>query len=59
MAFSVIIGATIMGSSMLVGVEGATLFGLPISYLAVAGYIAAGVMGLGLVIAILRSGKLS
>ena len=59
MAFSIVIAATIMGSSMLVGVEGTTLFGLPISYLAVAGYIAAGMMGLGLVVAILRSGKLS
>jgi ubiquinone biosynthesis protein len=57
-AFSVVIGATILGSSILFNVKD-SLFGLEIRYLAIAGYVIAGIMGLGLVIAILRSGKLS
>ncbi len=58
-AFSVVIAATIIGSSLLINAEGVTVFGLPIHYLAVGGYVIAGVMGLWLVVAIIRSGKLS
>ena len=59
LSFSVVIAATIIGSSMLVSVEGTTLFGVPVRAFAVAGYVIAGLMGLGLAWAILRSGKLS
>lgn len=60
MAFSIFLAATIVGSSMLVQVPPAeTVFGLPIRYFGLAGFFASFVMGAGLLIAILRSGKLS
>lgn len=60
MAFSIFVAATIVASAMLVQVApGETVFGLPIRYFGLAGFFASFVMGGGLLIAILRSGKLS
>ena len=60
LGFAVIIGSIIVGSSWVIS-TGSTvlLLGVPLWVLGVAGYLVAGVMGLGLVVAILRSGKLS
>jgi len=56
-AFSVIIAALIIGSSLIVQTDkGPHLFGFPL--FGFAGYVIAGFMGLWLVIAILRSGRL-
>jgi len=60
LGFAVVIGAVIIGSSWVLGSESAFSFlGIPLPVFGVAGYLIAGVMGLWLVIAILRSGKLS
>lgn len=57
LAFSLIIAAIIVGSSLIIRIDkGPRLFDYPL--LGIAGYIIAGVLGLWLVIAILRSGKL-
>ncbi len=56
-SFSLIIAAIIVGSSLIMRLETKyTLFGYPL--LGILGYIFAGVLGVWLVIAILRSGKL-
>ena len=56
-SFSIIIGALIVGSSLIIhSGKGPLIFGFPL--LGVVGYLAAGVLGLWLVIAILRSGRL-
>jgi len=56
-AFSLIIAALIIGSSLIIQLnKGPFLFGF--SLLGIAGYLIAGLLGLWLVIAILRSGKL-
>jgi len=57
---SVIIGAIILGSSwVLTSHANEAILNVPLLWIGVAGYLVAGVMGLWLVIAILRSGKLS
>ncbi len=56
-SFSLVIAAIIVGSSLIMRLETQyTLFGYPL--LGILGYIFAGVLGMWLVIAILRSGKL-
>jgi ubiquinone biosynthesis protein len=60
LGFAVIIGSVIVGSSWVLGSGSTlTLLHVPLQAFGVVGYILAGVMGLWLVIAILRSGKLS
>jgi len=61
LGFAVIIGAIIVGSSWVISTAGGTavFLDIPLWAFGVAGYLIAGVMGLGLVVAILRSGKLS
>jgi ubiquinone biosynthesis protein len=55
-AFGLIISSIIVGSSIIMSLEtGPIFYGYPL--LGVLGYISAGIMGLGLVISILRSGK--
>jgi len=55
-----ILGAIIVGSSWVLATdEQQEFFGVPLRAIGVLGYLVAGIMGLGLVIAILRSGKLS
>ncbi|UCG15427.1 MAG: AarF/ABC1/UbiB kinase family protein [Phycisphaerales bacterium] len=58
LAISVVIAAVIVGSSMLVGTAGELPFGIPLRMLGIIGYLIAGVLGLGLVWAIFRSGRL-
>jgi len=59
-AFSVVVASTIIGSSMLLSVEtDFTVLGMPIRYLGFAGYGLAFIMAAWLLIAILRSGKMS
>ncbi len=56
-AFSLVIAALIVGSSIIMQTDkGPILFGFPV--LGVIGFVVAGMMGLWLIIAILRSGKL-
>ena len=57
LAFSVVIAGMLIGSSFMMQVEGCPrLFGFPV--LGLAGYLVAGFLGLWLLIAILRSGRL-
>jgi ubiquinone biosynthesis protein len=57
---SVIIGSIILGSSWVLTSSGTdAVQNIPLAWLGIAGYLVAGVMGLWLVIAIIRSGKLS
>lgn len=57
LSFSLIIGALIVGSSLIMQIEkGPQLFGFPL--LGLLGYTVAGILGLWLAIAILRSGRL-
>ena len=56
-SFSMVIGALIIGSSLIMQIDkGPVLFGFPL--LGLIGYTVAGVLGLGLAIAILRSGRM-
>ena len=63
LGFAVIIGSIIIGSSWLltsISADNSTsILGIPLWVFPVLGYMAAGLMGLWLVIAIIRSGKLS
>ena len=60
LSFSIVIAAIIVSSSMiLTGSGDATLLGIPVRAFGVLGYVFAGVMAVGLVWAIWRSGKLS
>ncbi|MCK6456122.1 MAG: AarF/ABC1/UbiB kinase family protein [Phycisphaerae bacterium] len=60
MAFSILMASTVIGSSMLISMNRSeTIMNLPIRYLGVVGYLISFVMAVWLVIAILRSGKLS
>ncbi len=60
LAFAIVIGAVIVGSSMVVTAETTEpILGIPLRFMGLAGYIVAGIMGLGLVINIIRSGKVS
>jgi ubiquinone biosynthesis protein len=57
LSFSLIIAAIIIGSSLIIRIDkGPKLFDYPL--LGIAGYVVAGLLGLWLVVAILRSGKL-
>ncbi len=59
LAFSIVIAAIIVGSSVVVSADSAlTLFDVKIQYLGVMGYLIAGVLGLALSWAIFRSGRL-
>lgn len=56
-SFSVIIGALIVGSSLIIQTQrGPLIFDLPL--LGFLGYVVAGIFGMGLVLSILRSGRL-
>ena len=59
LGFAVIIGSIIVGSSLVLSVGAGTILGVPLRVFGVAGYLVAGVMGLWLAVAILRSGKMS
>lgn len=60
LAFSVLVAATIIGSTMLLSMgSDLTVFGVPIRYMGFVGYAVSFVMAGGLLIAILRSGKMS
>jgi ubiquinone biosynthesis protein len=59
LAFSVVIAAIIVGSSVVISAASdLTVFGFPVQYFGIAGYLFAGVLGLGLSWAIFRSGRL-
>jgi len=59
LAFSVVIAAIIVGSSVVVSAATElTLLGVPVQYFGIVGYLIAGVLGLGLTWAIFRSGRL-
>lgn len=59
-AFAMLVASTIIGSTMLLSMEAdVPVFGVPIRYLGFVGYAITFVMAGGLLIAILRSGKLS
>jgi ubiquinone biosynthesis protein len=59
LAFSVVIAALIVGSSVVLSTQGtAEVFGISLRSLGGFGYLVAGVLGLGLVWAIFRSGRL-
>ncbi len=56
-SFSMVIGALIIGSSLIMQIDkGPIIFGFPV--LGLLGYTVAGILGLGLAIAILRSGRM-
>ncbi len=60
LGFSVIIGSIIVGSSWVISSTNAkTFLGQPIQVLGLVGFIVAGIMGIWLLIAFLRSGRLS
>jgi ubiquinone biosynthesis protein len=57
LAFALVIAAIIVGSSLVLTLDvGIKIYGLPLFGLV--GYLFAGILGAGLVISILRSGKL-
>ncbi len=60
LSFSVVIAAIVVGSSLMVTADPTLMvFGLRLQSLAMVGYLIAGVLGLGLLWAIFRSGRLS
>ena len=60
LSFAIITAAIIVGSSMVLATgAGRAVLGIPLQALGLVGYFIAGLMGIGLIIAILRSGKLS
>ncbi|HUU85930.1 MAG TPA: AarF/ABC1/UbiB kinase family protein [Phycisphaerae bacterium] len=59
-SFSVVLAAIIMGSSLVLTADPAVqIFGIPLQWFGVVGYLVAGILGIGLIWAILRSGRLS
>jgi ubiquinone biosynthesis protein len=57
LSFAIVIAAIVIGSSVMVhAAVGPTMFGYPL--LGLAGFVAAGVLGIGLALGILRSGRL-
>jgi len=59
LAFSVVIAAIIVGSSVVVSATTAlTVFGFKVQYLGMVGYLLAAILGLALLWAIIRSGRL-
>ena len=60
LSFAVVIGAIVMGSSMVITADpGMEVLGVPLRWFGVVGYLLAGVLGVGLLWAIFRSGRLS
>lgn len=60
LAVAILTAATIVGSSMLLAMQtDVTVLHMPIRYIGLAGYALSLIMGIGLVIAIIRSGRLS
>jgi len=60
LSFAIITAAIIVGSSLVLSSAGTrAVLGVPLQALGLVGYFIAGLMGIGLIIAILRSGKLS
>jgi len=60
LAFSILMASTIVGSSMLLAMQAdVSVLHIPIRYIGLAGYALSFMMGVGLVVAILRSGRLS
>ena len=60
LAFSLVIGAIVVGSSVVVSSNTETrILGIPLQSFGVFGYLFAGILGLGLLWAIFRSGRLS
>jgi len=59
LAFAIVIAAIIVGSSVVISADTQlTLFGLKIQHFGIVGYLLAGVLGLALIWAIFRSGRL-
>jgi ubiquinone biosynthesis protein len=58
LSFALVIGAIIIGSSWVLTNSSTKLFSIPLQMLGIAGYLMAGILGLGLVYAIFRSGRL-
>jgi ubiquinone biosynthesis protein len=56
LSFAIVIAAIVIGSSIIVHAQGAAMFGYPL--LGLAGFLAAGILGIGLAAGILRSGRL-
>ena len=60
MAFSIVIAAVIVGSSVVISSEARIpVLDVPLQWVGIAGYLFAGVLGIGLLWAIIRSGRLS
>jgi len=59
LSYAVVTAAIIVASSLILTRAEATIFGLPFTLIGLVGYFFAAIMGVGLVIAILRSGKMS
>jgi ubiquinone biosynthesis protein len=60
LAFSVLVASTIIGSTMLLSMQAeVSLFGMPLRYLGFVGYALTFFMSIWLLVAILRSGKMS
>jgi len=60
LALAILTAATIVGSSMLLAIQtDVSVLHIPIRYIGLAGYALSCIMGVGVVIAILRSGRLS
>jgi ubiquinone biosynthesis protein len=56
LSFAIVIAALVVGSSLVMDAPGAMVFG--VSVVGLAGFVVAGVLGIGLAIGILRSGRL-
>lgn len=59
LSYAVVTASIIMASSLILTRPDATIFGLSFTYIGLAGYFFSAILGVGLVVAILRSGKLS
>ncbi len=60
MAFSIVIAAVIVGSSVVISTEAEfSVLNIPIQWFGIAGYLFAGILGVSLLWAIFRSGRLS
>ena len=58
LSFSIVIAALVVGSSVVLTAPPREVLGLPLQWIAVVGYIAAGLLGMGLLWSILRRGKM-
>jgi ubiquinone biosynthesis protein len=59
LSYAIVTAAIIVASSLILTRPDASIFGLSFTFIGLAGYFFAAVLGVGLVVAILRSGKLS